>query len=192
MQAYANAEATLNRLRAAASEIFKAVCHEHQDERESAQQCMQRAAAILRVDPWFANAIEEVGLQSEERSRPVRGGLAPWQIRRVTTHIEANLDVTLRIKGLAALVELSCSHFSRAFCKSFDESPHEYVMRRRVARAQGLMLTSDAPLVQIAVDCGLADQPHFNKIFRRLVGETPAAWRRARASASSLSAPSTS
>jgi AraC family transcriptional regulator len=189
MQAYVSiAETSLNRLRAAA-EIFKAVSHGLQDERESAQSCMQRAAALLRTDPWFANAIEGLAFTREERSRPIRGGLAPWQIRRLTTYIDANLSATLRIKDLSALIELSCSHFSRAFCNSFDEPPHVYVMRRRVERAQGLMLTTDTPLVQIAADCGLADQPHFNKIFRRFVGESPGAWRRARARAPALSAP---
>jgi transcriptional regulator GlxA family with amidase domain len=61
------------------------------------------------------------------------------------------------------------------------DSPHGYVMRRRMERAQGLMLSTDASLAQIAADCGLADQAHFSKVFRRFAGESPAAWRRARA-----------
>jgi len=55
-----------------------------------------------------------------------------------------------------------------------------YIMRRRVERAQGLMLTTNIPLAQIAVSCGIADQAHFNRLFRRFVGETPGTWRRAR------------
>ena len=175
--------ANVEQLRAALAEIFRAVSNGLQDERESAKRCMQRAAAILRTDPWFANAIEEVDFPCKERSKPIRGGLAPWQIRRVVAHIEANLDATIRIKDLAALIKLSSCHFSRAFRESFDESPHGYVMRRRVERAQGLMLTTDASLVRIAADCGLADQAHFSKVFRRLVGASPGAWRRERASA---------
>jgi AraC family transcriptional regulator len=176
-----NTQATLDRLRAAVAEIFKAVTSGLQDERESAKKCMQRVVAILRVDPWFASAIEEVDFPREERSKTVRGGLAQWQIQRLTTHIEANLSDRIRIKDLAALIELSPCHFSRVFKQSFDETPHGYVMRRRVERAQGLMLTTDASLVRIAADCGLADQAHLNKIFSRLVGESPGAWRRARA-----------
>jgi transcriptional regulator GlxA family with amidase domain len=109
------------------------------------------------------------------------GGLAPWQIRDVTTHIERHLDSTITIKDLAARVRLSSYHFCRAFRVSFGDSPHSYLMRRRVERAQGLMLTSKIALGQIAAACGLADQPHFNKLFRRFVGENPGAWRRARA-----------
>jgi transcriptional regulator GlxA family with amidase domain len=58
-------------------------------------------------------------------------------------------------------------------------------MRRRVHRAQGLMLTTTESLSQIAVQCGMADQAHFCKLFRRLVGESPNAWRRARRQATS-------
>jgi AraC family transcriptional regulator len=175
-----NAEPTLDRLRAAVAEIFTAVNSGLRDERESAKKCMLRAAAILRIDPWLANAIEEINFPTERRSKLVRGGLAPWQVRRVTSHIEANLDATIRIKDLAALIKLSPSHFSRAFKKGFADSPHRYLMRRRLERALGMMLTTNASLGQIAGDCGFADQAHFNKLFRRLVGESPRAWRRAR------------
>ena len=123
----------------------------------------------------------EVDLSNEARPKPFRGGLPRWQVRRLTTHIEANLDARIRIKDLAVIVKLSPCHFSRVFRESFAETPHGYVLRRRVERAQGLMLTTDASLVRIAADCGLADQAHLNKIFSRLVGESPGAWRRARA-----------
>ena len=181
----AETQANVDRLRAALAEIFRAVSKGLQDERESAKRCMQRAAAILRIDPWFANAIEDVDFPCEERSKLIRGGLASWQVQRVMTHIEANLDAKIRNKDLAAITKLSSSHFSRAFRESFHESPHGYVMRRRVERAQGLMLTTDASLVRIATDCGLADQAHFVKVFRRFVGESPGAWRRERASVAS-------
>ena len=175
-----NIEPSLDRLRAAVAEIFTAVSSGLRDERESAKKCMLRAAAILRIDPWFANAVEEIDFPTGRRSKLVRGGLAPWQIRRVTMHIEANLDAKIRIKDLAALINLSPSHFSRAFKRGFVDSPHRYLMRRRLERAQGMMLTTNASLGQIAGDCGFADQAHFNKLFRRLVGESPRAWRRVR------------
>jgi AraC-like DNA-binding protein len=85
------------------------------------------------------------------------------------------------VKELAELVKLSSFHFCRTFRDSFGASPHGYVMRRRMERAQGLMLTTNASLGQIAADCGLADQAHFNRLFRRFVGESPGTWRRARA-----------
>ncbi len=111
---------------------------------------------------------------------PPRRGLAPWQVRRVLEHIEANLDATLRNKDLATVVRLSAFHFNVAFRGSVGESPHRYIMRRRVARAQKLMLSTHKTLSDIAAECGLADQAHMTRLFRKLVGESPAAWRRAR------------
>jgi AraC family transcriptional regulator len=174
---------SLERLHIVVTELFKAVSNALQDERDSAEECVRRASAVLRVDLSVAISDVVVPLPSAAPSRPIRGGLAPWQIRRVTTHIETNLGAAITTNDLAALARLSSWHFCRAFRNSVGDSPHGYVMRRRVERAQGLMLTTNATLGQIAADCGLTDQAHFSKLFRRFVGESPGAWRRARAAA---------
>jgi AraC family transcriptional regulator len=121
----------------------------------------------------------------------VRGGLAPWQIRKLTTYVEANLDRTITTRCLADIARLSSFHFCRTFRDSFGDSPHGYVIRRRMERAQGLMLTTRASLGQIAADCGLADQAHFNKLFRKFAGVSPGAWRRARVSGTVIDPPTT-
>ena len=109
---------------------------------------------------------------------PVRGGLAPWQKRKVDRHIQQRLGRTLRVKDLAEQVSLSVSHFCRAFKESFGASPHSHLTRLRVERAQRLMLTTQDPLNQIALACGMADQAHLSKLFRREMGEPPNMWRR--------------
>src|SRR5690606_32704412 len=98
-------------------------------------------------------ALQEMGATETAPKEPVRGGLSPWQIRKVTSHVEANLDRPIRNEELATLVRLNPSHFGRAFRNSFGEPPHEYVIRRRVERAQGLMLSTDASLSDIALHC---------------------------------------
>jgi AraC family transcriptional regulator len=175
-------KATLERLGAVVMELYKAVSSALEGERETARQYIERADLFLRSEP-SAPAGGVIAILENERAKPPRGGLAPWQIRRVKTHIEANLDASIRVKELAELAKLSSFHFCRAFRDSFGDSPHGYVMRRRLERAQGLMLATNASLGQIAADCGLADQAHFNKLFRRFVGESPGMWRRARATA---------
>jgi transcriptional regulator GlxA family with amidase domain len=140
------------------------------DERGTAEDSLRRAAEIL----------EEIGEAEATARDQVRGGLSPWQIRKVTSHVEAHLDRSIKNEDLARIVRLNPSHFGRAFRNSFGEPPHEYVIRRRVERAQGLMLSTDASLSAIALDCGLADQAHLSRLFRRVVGESPRAWRRAR------------
>lgn len=166
-----DAGVSVGKIRTAMAELCSAIRSALDDERGTAEDSLRRAAEILQqLGEPVAAAIPE----------QVRGGLAPWQIRKVTSHVEANLERSIRNEDLATLVRLNPSHFGRAFRNSFGEPPHEYVIRRRVERAQGLMLTTDATLSEIALDCGLADQSHLTRLFRRIAGESPRAWRRAR------------
>ena len=157
-------------MRLALAELCSAVKSALDDERSTAEDSLRRACEIL----------QQMGATHGDTRQELRGGLSPWQIRKVTSHVEAHLDRSIRNDDLASLVRLNPSHFGRAFRNSFGEPPHEYVIRRRVERAQGLMLSTDAPLSEIALDCGLADQSHLTRLFRRVAGESPRAWRRAR------------
>ena len=157
-------------IRSAMAELCSAVRSALDNERGTAEESLRRAAEIL----------QEMGKTAAASPEQVRGGLAPWQIRKVSSHIEAHLDQPIRNEELAALVRLNPSHFGRAFRNSFGEPPHEYGIRRRVERAQGLLLSTGASLSEIALDCGLADRSHLTRLFRRFAGESPRAWRRAR------------
>lgn len=108
----------------------------------------------------------------------VIGGLAPWQIKRVRRHIDEHISYTISLDEMARQVKLSTSYFSAAFKNSFGISPHNYVIQRRVEFAKDKMLNSDARLCEIALDCGLSDQAHLSRVFRRMTGTTPSAWRR--------------
>jgi AraC-like DNA-binding protein len=101
----------------------------------------------------------------------------------VIAYIEANLAAAIQAKDLAALVNLSTSHFFRGFKASTGMTPFEYVAQRRVELARKLMHTTSDPLSHIAIQCGLCDQSHLCRLFRRLVGQSPHAWRRANAGA---------
>lgn len=160
---------SIDQLRAVVLELFTAVTSALEDERESAEESLVRAARLLR-EPT----------RTDPAASAPKGGLAPWQVRKVATYIEANLGSTIRSEDLASIVRLNACHFSRAFRNTFGTPPLQYVAQRRMELAQGLMLSSDAPLSQIALDCGCSDQAHFSRLFRRFVGETPRDWRRAR------------
>lgn len=107
-----------------------------------------------------------------------RGGLANWQIKRIKLHIETNISKPILIRDLAHLVNLSASHFSRAFITNFHEPPSAYILRRRIERAKELMMTTGSPLCEIALESGMCDQSHFTRSFRRFVGVSPNLWRR--------------
>jgi AraC family transcriptional regulator len=108
----------------------------------------------------------------------VCAGLAPWQKRKVQEYIQRHLDVPISVQALAKLISLSPGYFCRAFKESFGETPHAFIMRLRIERAQEMMLTTPEPLSQIALACGHSDQAHFSRRFRQQIGETPSAWRR--------------
>jgi AraC-like DNA-binding protein len=84
----------------------------------------------------------------------------------------------MRICEMADLVVLSKSHFSRAFKHSLGSSPMAYVTLRRVERAKSMMASTGERLTDIALACGFADQSHLTRCFRRVVGASPARWRR--------------
>ena len=110
------------------------------------------------------------------RSRS-RGGLPPRALRSVREFIEAHLEENISIQALAATAGLSMYHFARAFKQSEGVTPHHYLMRRRVRRAQDLLATTDLPLSEIALASGFADQSHCARRFREHVGVTPSSYR---------------
>lgn len=118
-----------------------------------------------------------------EQMRPVAvcvsGGLAPWKLRKVVSEIEAHLDRSITLKSLAMVAGLSLKHFARAFRKSTGVSPHRWILLQRVARAENLLIESNEPIAVIAGMTGFADQSHMTASFRKLIGTTPGAIRRA-------------
>ena len=109
-----------------------------------------------------------------------QGGLAPWQLRRITEFLEANLVTGVRIDELASLVNLSSSYLIRAFKVSTGETPQKWLRAARVRRAQQLLVEGGKSLASVAQESGFADQAHLTRIFGVATGESPGAWRRAR------------
>ena len=145
-------------------------------DRDACRQFLLRASALLRA----GRAVQERRGRPAETHRSL-GRLAQWQVNRVIAYIEANLAAAIQAKDLAALVNLSTSHFFRGFKASTGMTPFGYVAQRRVELARKLMHTTSDPLSHIAIQCGLCDQSHLCRLFRRLVGQSPHAWRRANA-----------
>ena len=137
-------------------------------DRAQAKDCIMRASALLEADR------ERQG----EAQAFSRGGLTPWQVRQVTRHVEASMGSNISTEDCAAIARLSTSHFRRSFKASFGETFYAWLSRRRVERAQEMMVMTDQPLAQIARQCGFADLSHFTRVFRRLTGPSPGFWRR--------------
>lgn len=106
------------------------------------------------------------------------GRLAPWQVSKITNYISQRVSCSISTSELADHVKLSTSYFCTLFKSTFGCPPHNYVLAQRIERAKLLMMTTDAALSEIALDCGLSDQAHLSRLFRRFTGITPSAWRR--------------
>lgn len=150
--------------------------------------CLERCD--LRDDPRRGT---EVATQGEKKSNdhhygaspPVQAGyqgrgagLARRHADRVKHYIETNLDGAIRVSDLATIAQLSGGYFSKAFKVTFGQSPHAYIVSRRLARAKELMMGGETPLSFIAIDCGFSDQAHMCRQFRRANGVSPGLWRR--------------
>lgn len=128
----------------------------------------------------LSRAVALMDCAASPRTSTGPGGLAPWQARKISTLVDAKLEYGVRSSDLAACVGLSGSHFGRAFRAHFGRSPKQFILERRVSRAQRLMLEQPSRLCDVAQACGFADQSHLCRVFRHLVGATPHTWRRAR------------
>ncbi|MGA9856473.1 MAG: helix-turn-helix transcriptional regulator [Solirubrobacteraceae bacterium] len=92
---------------------------------------------------------------------------------------DARYADALGVDDLAAAAGLSRAHFSREFRRAFGESPHAYLLTRRLERAATLLRTTDRPVVDICLSVGLTSLGSFTTSFTRAYGMAPTAYRAA-------------
>ncbi len=83
----------------------------------------------------------------------------------------------LDVPTVAAIAHVSEGHFIRTFRAVFGETPHRYLQRRRVERSMFLLRETDRPVTDICFDVEFTSLGSFSHMFRRIVGETPSAYR---------------
>jgi AraC-like DNA-binding protein len=83
----------------------------------------------------------------------------------------------LGVDDLAAAAGLSRAHFSREFRRAFGESPHGYLLTRRLERAAALLRNTDRNVAEVCLDVGLTSVGSFTTSFKRTFGKTPTAYR---------------
>ena len=112
-------------------------------------------------------------------SRPIRGGLAPWQERRARDFLRANIKRDVALKEVARECGLSVGYFSYAFRQTLGVSPHKWLIEQRVVLSKEKLRDDGLALSDVATECGFSDQSHLTRVFRQKFGITPGAWRRA-------------
>lgn len=135
----------------------------------------------LALDGW-AQVIGSHLIQTYGRtSRPARPAppvMSARALNRVLEAIEENLDEDLSLARLAALVDMRRTTFCRSFKKAVGQSPHQYLIERRLARAQELMICAEDSLSEIALAVGFSSQAHMTSAFQNKLGVTPGQYRR--------------
>jgi len=117
--------------------------------------------------------------QGQSRTKQIlRGGLASWQQRVVTTYIEEHLAEPISLATLAELVGLSAYHFCRAFKESFGLPPHRYHTAKRIEHAKTLLAKHAFSVTDIGMRVGFAETSSFTAAFRKATGVTPSTYHR--------------
>jgi len=117
-----------------------------------------------------------VGVKAEASVRPATlGGTQKNQIERF---VEAEIASNFGLVDLAGLVGYSPDHFSRLFKQTFQQSPYQYVLSRRIEKATTLLRDETLSIAEIATACGFSNQGHLTTAFKRRTGTTPGAYRK--------------
>ncbi len=132
------------------------------------------ASSALHTRP----RLDQLGnLRLSQPPPQVRGGLPPGAVRRVREYVESHLSESIDLAALADIAGVSLYHFARAFKQSAGVTPHHYLVRRRVERAQEMLARTELSLSEVALSAGFSDQSHLARHFRQVVGMTPGRFR---------------
>lgn len=106
------------------------------------------------------------------------GRLAHWQECRAKQMMCTQLEGDVCIESIAKACNLSPTHFSRAFAATVGTPPHRWLVQRRTYRACDLLRLTNLSISEVSSLCGFADQSHFTRVFKKIIGTSPGVWRR--------------
>lgn len=127
-------------------------------------EAMSRVFLVKLLQKYGKRRAEEVDLSARFTSR---------HYQSVLFYIQTRLDRTITVDQLAAEAGMSSSYFARLFKETLGSTPMQYVMAYRIEQAIRMMGDTARPLSDIALACGFADQAHFTRSFKQVVGQTP-------------------
>lgn len=96
---------------------------------------------------------------------------------RVRDLIDRAYAERLDVRALARSASVSPSYFSRTFKAAFGETPHQYLLSRRMERAKAMLRTGGRPVTEVCLAVGFTSLGSFSAQFRRIVGVSPSAYR---------------
>ncbi|MBS0581854.1 MAG: helix-turn-helix transcriptional regulator [Proteobacteria bacterium] len=153
---------------------------------------MRRAFELVRAvrsgdgAAWEAILDEVDGMQARLDEMIARCPGRTWaqrrhvflRLQRVREHLACNYHLDLDNAALARIASYSPWHFIRAFHAAYRETPHAFLVRQRLLRAQRLLHTSPLAIGEIALACGFENRCAFSRLYRQRFGTTASASRR--------------
>jgi AraC family transcriptional regulator len=136
-----------------------------------------KSATVAALTHLMAGHIVEKYTRIGTDTGAHRGGLPIVQLRKVEDYIAEHLAEEITVEELAALVELSASHFAHVFKETTGMTPLQFATRQRITRAQQLIRETSRSLIDVGLEIGYTSPSHFAQVFRRVVGVTPTAFR---------------
>lgn len=172
------------------AELFRRLCHINADKRlpasdprsydnpETLRQMVARSHANR-----LSVRLETIGILNQLLSRFLENAAPATtagdkRISQVLKHIRRNLQENITIDAMAEMTCLSKDHFIRLFKSECGQSPLQYINHRKVELAETLLATTDQSIKQIADRLSFSDSSYFTRLFHKITGTTPAAYRR--------------
>jgi AraC family transcriptional regulator len=97
-------------------------------------------------------------------------------VSRARSYVDDNLDRDLSVDSLAKVCEVTSGMLMKAF-SFLGETPHQYIIKRRIECAKQLLIATDLSIAEVAFQTGFSSQSHLSDVFRRITGSTPGAYR---------------
>lgn len=148
-------------------------------ERDPSEFSALYADAVRLVTVVRRLSIEGAAGVAREQSPAAGAALPKWRLKLVHDYVTTHLGEKVTLADMAASARLSRMHFAALFLRATGMRPHQYLLRRRIEVAKQLLLETDLPIIQVALQVGFQTQAHFTTVFKKLTGGTPAKWREA-------------
>lgn len=141
-----------------------------------ARQPGYRHAVVLELQRILL--LQNRRIDPAERKPANRSDFGPRWMTEILQYMEDHLCDDIGLTALAQRASVTPAHFSRVFKQRIGMNVTEYMMTKRIVRAKDLLLETDGKINEIAETCGFESLPHFHRMFKRVLGVTPAAYRK--------------